>query len=164
MKDFKEETYSVVIEYHHNKFGTPTINEICKRESTPEGTITRKARISVLGQLHWEREYLKGEPHGTWYSWHPNGNVYYMQNYANGRPHGIELMFSPAGEVLSESHFRDGKMIASWEYTSESHYEHSVLKVAPRKWTQTIKNGTGGRAIYDIDGRDVGYENFSEGE
>ena len=70
--NFNENDYAVMVEFSRAVDGTPSVNEIYKREVTPEGKITRKAIISVLGQLEFEEKYLDGKRHGTWYYWYSN--------------------------------------------------------------------------------------------
>jgi antitoxin component YwqK of YwqJK toxin-antitoxin module len=151
-KDYNETNFPVVIDFFRDVFDKPTIIEIYKRESTPEGRITRKARISVLGQLEFEEEYLDGERHGAWYSWHSNGKIYNVQNYAHGQLRGTGLTFSPAGKILCKCIYREGKLVTAWDAGLDG------------KWEKAVTHGQGGILTYGENGNADGTEKYFDGE
>lgn len=151
-EDIKQEEFAVVIEFWRNVEGKPEINEIYKREYRPEGRITRKARISVLGQLEWEEEYLNGEKSGIWYFWHTNGKLYAVQGYAHGVSQGLGLTLSPTGKVLVKCHYADGKLVTSWCLDRNG------------KWVKCADHGNGYMPSFSENGDENGFDRFLEGE
>jgi hypothetical protein len=150
--NFNENDYAVVIEFHRAVDGTPAVNEIYKREVTPEGKITRKARISVLGPLEFEEEYLNGKRHGTWYVWYPNGKIRFVQSYANDQPDGVSWDFSPAGKVLQKIIYRNGKLLEAWGIGVGG------------KWEKWVTNGMGSISDFGEDGKPDGGWQVIDGE
>lgn len=150
--DCNEADFPVVIEFWRDVFDTPTINEIYKHEATPEGTITRKARVSVLGQLEYEEEYLNGQRHGSWYMWHSNGTIYDVQSYAQGLPQGTSLTFSPTGKILCKCLYQEGKLVSAWD------------READGKWEKVVNHGDGGILSYGENGEANGGEKYFKGE
>ena len=150
--NFNENDYAVVIEFDRMVDGTPAENEIYKREVTPEGKITRKARISVLGQLEFEEEYLDGKRHGTWYTWYPNGKIRFVQSYANDQPDGVSWDFSPKGIVLQKIIYQNGKLIEAWGIGVGG------------KWEKWVTNGMGSISDFGEDGEVNGGWEVIDGE
>ena len=52
----------------------------------------------------------KGERHGPWEEYHPNGNLWYKTNYINGKEHGLsEDYYYFNGNLMYKGTFVNGK-------------------------------------------------------
>jgi MORN repeat variant len=150
--NFNENDYAVVIEYHRAVDGTPDVNEIYKSKVTPEGKITRKAKISVLGQLEFEEEYLNGKRHGNWYTWYPNGKIRFVQSYTNDQPDGVWRDFSPKGKVIQKQIYHNGKLLEAWGVGVGG------------KWEKCVNKGNGYISDFGEDGQLDGGWDVIDGE
>jgi hypothetical protein len=150
--NFNENDYAVMVEFSRAVDGTPSVNEIYKREVTPEGKITRKARISVLGQLEFEEKYLDGKRHGTWYYWYSNGKIRFVPSYTNDQPDGVWWDFSPKGKILQKQIYHNGKLLEAWGVDSDG------------KWTKSVKNGMGNICDFGDSGEYAGFDEYIDGE
>jgi antitoxin component YwqK of YwqJK toxin-antitoxin module len=147
-----ENKYPTIINYCTDVFGKPTILEITKRHPGSDGSIiSRKARITVLGHLEWEEEYLDGKSHGIFRYWYSNGQLRAKTCYRHGAAHGTAYGYSIDGTLLGKDEFIDGKLISSWE-------------VLDGKWTQTVSNGDGRVIDFDDKGQDAGFWDYINGE
>jgi len=150
--NFNANDYAVVIDFGRDVDGAPTDNEIYKREVTPEGKVTRKARISVLGQLEFEQEYLNGKRNGPWYYWYHNEKNSRLENYTNGELDGVAFDFSPTGKVLQKEIYRNGKLIEAWGIGVGG------------KWKKCVSNGNGDISGFGEDGQPDSYWFVEDGE
>jgi antitoxin component YwqK of YwqJK toxin-antitoxin module len=56
----------------------------------------------------------KGEPHGYWESYHPNGQLRYKGTYLNGQKHGLWGGYRHNGNLAYKGTYHYGKKIGYW--------------------------------------------------
>lgn len=79
-------------------------------------------------QVHWERTYVNGQPHGIWKEYDADGNLisgkYYVKGVlvgkgitdAQGLRQGPWIEYYPTGEVRAEGEYLNGDRYKKWKF------------------------------------------------
>jgi hypothetical protein len=76
------------------------------------------------------------------------------------------------GKLLEKAVWRGGKLLSAWEFLPNELLPEDVIEAVnrgernwpPPKWTQTVVNGNGVSHDWDLDGREIGWTEFLNGE
>jgi antitoxin component YwqK of YwqJK toxin-antitoxin module len=59
----------------------------------------------------------KGQPHGYWECYWPNGELWYKGNYISGKPDGLWESYYSDGQLWYKGNFINGKGDGLWMWT-----------------------------------------------
>jgi antitoxin component YwqK of YwqJK toxin-antitoxin module len=56
----------------------------------------------------------KGQPHGLWESYYPNGNLSFKGHYLNGQKHGYWESYHYSGQLMYKGYYLNGQKHGYW--------------------------------------------------
>lgn len=84
---------------------------------------------------------------------------------------GIYLLYSRQGRLIEKTVWRQGALVAAWQYERPTDLPRDVVDAVNRgerewpapRWIQVVKRGTGVLTYLDKDGHDFGFAVYLEG-
>jgi len=85
------------------------------------GFFTQKKEYYKNGKLHYEGEWIEGQPHGhgKWYYHEKDGQLYYEGEWKKGKPDGHGKSYHENGKLRYEGEFKDGRFDGHGKYYYE---------------------------------------------
>jgi len=79
------------------------------KKINPRSGFTDAVGVNHLRKIVYKGRFKKGQPHGSWFTFHDNGKPRWKGSKKNGQPHGKYYMWYENGRKKTVGSFSEGK-------------------------------------------------------